>query len=139
MFKWGIISRTIGKAFVFDGHSVFILLKLLYELTRESLSGLNKYIFLKITGPSAVAVIIFIIHKVILGFLSLMKAFNNVTLSFIFFQVLAVFGLAAFVSAGIYDLPQPHYGHGYAAQPEPFNVSCFQTKILKILNIYFFV
>lgn len=32
-------------------------------------------------------------------------------------------GFAALANAGVFELPQAHYGYAYAAQPEPFDVS----------------
>lgn len=33
----------------------------------------------------------------------------------------------ALANAGVFQLPQAHYGHAYSAQPEPFDVSIQQT------------
>lgn len=36
---------------------------------------------------------------------------------------MTILALAALANAGVIGIPQAHYGHAYAAQPEPFNVS----------------
>lgn len=41
-------------------------------------------------------------------------------------QVLAILGFIAAANAGVFELPQAHYGHAYVAQPEPFDVSIYE-------------
>lgn len=52
-----------------------------------------------------------------------MRTINMTRESRIFFQILAILGVVAIANAGVFELPQAHYGHAHAAQPEPFDVS----------------